>query len=72
MSWLKKKSVLVPVDFSELSYSVHRVARAQIADFLAAKRAEGCGIDVRMLLLLGQGIIAGEQVWQVGAKASWL
>ena len=40
--------------------TVHRVARAQIAEFLAAKRAEGCGIDVRMLLLLGQGIIAGE------------
>ena len=40
--------------------TVHRVAIDQIREFLAAKRAEGCGIDVRMLLLLGQGFIAGE------------
>lgn len=40
--------------------TVHRVARADVPSFLARKRAEGCGIDVRMLLLLGQGIIEGE------------
>jgi ADP-ribose pyrophosphatase len=39
---------------------VHRVALADLADFIAAKREDGCGIDVRMLLLLGQGILAGE------------
>ena len=30
----------------------HRVALSEIADFIAAKRADGCAIDVRMLLLL--------------------
>ena len=39
---------------------VHRVAMNALPDFLAAKRREGCGIDVRMLLLLGQTIIEGE------------
>ena len=32
---------------------VHRVRRDAIADFVAAKRREGVGIDVRLLLLLG-------------------
>jgi ADP-ribose pyrophosphatase len=40
--------------------TVHRVALADIQSFIAAKRADGCGIDVRMLLLLGQGLLAGE------------
>ena len=40
--------------------AVHRVPLADLPDFIARKRAEGCGIDVRMLLLLGQGILAGE------------
>lgn len=40
--------------------TVHRVARADIPAFIAAKRADGCGIDVRMLLLLGQNILTGE------------
>ncbi len=40
--------------------TVHRVALSDIAAFTAAKRADGCGIDVRMLLLLGQNILAGE------------
>ena len=40
--------------------TVHRVALSDIAAFIAAKRADGCGIDVRVLLLLGQGILAGE------------
>ncbi|MCY7398508.1 MAG: NUDIX hydrolase, partial [Sphingomonas bacterium] len=31
----------------------HLVAREAIADFVAAKRAEGVGIDVKLLLLLG-------------------
>lgn len=40
--------------------TVHRVARAKLPAFLEAKRREGCGVDVRMLLLLGQGMIEGE------------
>ena len=32
--------------------TVHHVPRARMADFIAAKRAEGYGIDTRMLLLL--------------------
>ena len=32
---------------------VHRVARDAMAEFVAAKRAEGVGIDVKLLLLLG-------------------
>lgn len=31
---------------------VHRVPLSGIADFVAAKRAEGCGIDVRVAMLL--------------------
>ena len=40
--------------------TVHRVALDTLPDFIAAKRNDGCGIDVRMLMLLGQGILAGE------------
>ena len=40
--------------------TVHRVARNHLPAFLDAKRKDGCGVDVRMLLLLGQGIISGE------------
>ncbi len=40
--------------------TVHRVPRAALPRFLAEKRKAGCGVDVRMLLLLGQGIIEGE------------
>ncbi len=40
--------------------TVHRVALSDLNGFIAAKREDGCGIDVRMLLLLGQGILAGE------------
>lgn len=32
----------------------HRVALSALSEFLAAKRAEGCGVDVRLLLLLGR------------------
>ncbi len=35
----------------------HRVAINQLVDFIATKRAEGCGIDVRLLLLLGTQLI---------------
>lgn len=37
---------------------VHRVALDAIADFIAAKRAEGCGIDVRVAMLLAGGLLA--------------
>ena len=40
--------------------TVHRVPRTALPGFIADKRKHGCGIDVRMLLLLGQGIIEGE------------
>ena len=40
--------------------AVHRIPRAGLKEFLDRKRAEGCGVDVRLLLLLGQDIIAGE------------
>jgi len=36
---------------------VHRVPRAQIAEFVAVKRAEGLGIDVKILLLLSASLI---------------
>ena len=39
--------------------TVHRVPLAGIADFIAAKRAEGCGIDVRVAMLLAGGLLAG-------------
>lgn len=39
---------------------VHRVALSDLASFCSAKRSEGCGIDVRLLLLLGNEILAGE------------
>lgn len=38
---------------------VHRVALNRIADFVAAKRAEGCGIDVRVAMLLAGGLLTG-------------
>lgn len=34
----------------------HLVARADIAEFIAAKRVEGIGIDVKLLVLLGAPI----------------
>lgn len=36
---------------------VHRVPLAEVADFVAAKRAEGCGIDVRVAMLLAGGLL---------------
>ena len=40
--------------------TVHRIPLSEVTSFVAAKRHDGCGIDVRVLLLLGQGILAGE------------
>ena len=37
--------------------TVHRVALAALPDFIAAKRAEGLAVDVKMLLLLGASIL---------------
>ena len=37
---------------------VHRVPLNGIEDFVAAKRAEGCGIDVRVAMLLVGGLLA--------------
>lgn len=37
--------------------TVHRVTLDQMVDFIAAKRAEGCGVDVRLLMLLGANFI---------------
>jgi ADP-ribose pyrophosphatase len=36
---------------------VHRVPLAEVPAFVASKRAEGCAIDVRMLLLLAGGLL---------------
>ena len=38
--------------------TVHRVPLSGIEDFIAAKRAEGCGIDVRVAMLLAGGLLA--------------
>ena len=37
---------------------VHRISLDAIEDFVAAKRAEGCGIDVRIAILLTGGLLA--------------
>lgn len=37
---------------------VHRVPLTQIASFITAKRQEGAAIDVKLLLLLGGGLLA--------------
>ena len=36
---------------------VHRVALTKLADFITLKRSEGCGIDVKLLTLLGPSLI---------------
>ena len=36
---------------------VHLIPRAEVAAFVERKRAEGCAIDVKMLLLLASGIL---------------
>ena len=42
----------------EEDITVHRVPLADIVDFVAAKRAEGIAIDVRIMMLLGPSILA--------------
>jgi ADP-ribose pyrophosphatase len=37
--------------------AVHRVALAKMPDFVAQKRAAGCAIDVKLLLLLGSEML---------------
>ncbi len=37
--------------------TVHKVVLGALDAFIAAKRSEGCGIDVKMLLLLGAGYL---------------
>ncbi|UUL82084.1 NUDIX hydrolase [Sphingomonas qomolangmaensis] len=39
--------------------TVHRVALGEVAAFVAAKRAEGCAIDVKMLMLLAPALLGG-------------
>jgi len=36
---------------------VHLVPLGDVRDFVASKRAEGCAVDVKLLLLLGCGIV---------------
>jgi ADP-ribose pyrophosphatase len=38
--------------------TVHRIALDQLESFIAAKRREGCGIDVKLLTLLGPRLIS--------------
>jgi ADP-ribose pyrophosphatase len=38
---------------------VHRVALTEVSAFVAAKREEGLAMDVKLLLLLGSGMLAG-------------
>lgn len=40
---------------------VHRVPLGGIAAFVAGKRADGVAMDVKLLLLLGAGMLAGRQ-----------
>jgi ADP-ribose pyrophosphatase len=37
--------------------TVHRVALHGLKDFIAAKRGEGCAMDVKLLTLLGAQLI---------------
>ena len=39
--------------------TVHRVALSQLTDFIETARGRGLGIDVRLLMLLGPGILGG-------------
>ena len=40
--------------------TVHRVPLGQLASFIESARARGLGIDVRLLMLLGPGILGGQ------------
>lgn len=39
--------------------AVHRVALADLPVFVAGRRATGCAVDVKLLMLLGAGMLAG-------------
>jgi ADP-ribose pyrophosphatase len=39
---------------------VHRVPLSSVGAFVDAKRGEGCGVDVRMLMLLANDFLAGD------------
>lgn len=41
---------------------VHRVPLSDIADFVSARRADGMAIDVKLLLLLGAGLLDRREV----------
>lgn len=38
--------------------AVHRIPLSGIEEFIATKRAEGCGVDVRVAMLLAGGLLA--------------
>lgn len=40
--------------------TVHRIAHGDLPRFVEERRQAGCGIDVRLLILLGAGMIAGD------------
>lgn len=40
--------------------TVHRVPLGELASFIESARARGLGIDVRLLMLLGPGILGGQ------------
>lgn len=44
--------------------TVHRVPLGEIAGFVARKRAEGVAMDVKLLLLLGSGMLAEQSTSQ--------
>lgn len=46
-------------DAGDEDITVHRVALAGVADFVAAKRADGVAIDVKLLMLMAENILAG-------------
>jgi ADP-ribose pyrophosphatase len=38
--------------------TVHRVPLSEIAGFIAAKRASGCAMDAKLLMLLGGSLLS--------------
>ncbi len=40
--------------------TVHRVPLGELASFIESARQRGLGIDVRLLMLLGPGILGGQ------------
>ncbi len=58
-SGLRKVSDGGGVDGEDIT--VHRVSLEDLEEFLAAKRKQGVGIDVRLLLLLGAELVKGRR-----------